>query len=331
MPVEGIIYRGYACRQQLFLQGRVSRYRRIGNNPDATPWEQLTDTIKRISTTRIPDVLCEIRILDKIYRERTNTAGYFTLETTWQSGDFPEVSSWLPVTIQCHVPKGYAMRESLLRGEVLFISHRQPFLVVSDIDDTLLITGVRSALYWKVLYNTFLRNLEQRRGIPGAPAFFQRLARLRENPDWQSFVFYVSSTPRTLYDFVIKWLEIHHFPQGPVLLKDFGLSTLSAHSTRRLGSKYAWIRFLLTFFETTTFVLVGDSGERDFYLYRRLAREHPGRVRAILIRKVPSLRRPEKLLDDIQELRKELPVCFFRYYKDARIWVQKELVEKDLE
>jgi phosphatidate phosphatase APP1 len=324
--IDAITYRGYASRDKFFIQGRISRYKLIKNNPEASPLEQLSDTLKRIFNTRIPQVTCEISLFQHTFFAVSNSAGYFTLEMDWPAADFPENSCWIKVDIRIIPPREYFLENEVIEGEILFISGNQKFIVISDIDDTLLLTGVRSLFYWKVLYNTFLKNLEQRRGIPGAPAFFQRLSQLKDAKEWQTFVFYVSSTPRTLYDFVLIWLAQNHFPKGPILLKDFGLSTLDKGSLR-FSSKIAWIRQIMVLFPDIPFVLVGDSGEKDFFLYQKLAREFPDRVKAILIREIPSFWRKNKLIHAINAFGREVPICLFKNYKEARIWVRKNIPE----
>ena len=325
--IYGSTFRGYASQDKLFIQGRISRYRYIKNNPEASPLEHLLDTIKRIFNTRIPDIPCEISVLNHIFLTTTNSAGYFTLEINWPSPFYPSCSCWLNVAIEVKPILDFYIEKSTLTGEILFISNKQKFIVISDIDDTLLLTGVKSMFYWKVLYNTFLKNMEQRRGIPGAPAFFQRLTQLKNQADWQTFVFYVSSTPRTLYDFVLTWLDRCHFPKGPILLKDFGLSTLDKGASQRFKSKLAWIKHVMSFFPTIPFVLVGDSGEKDFFLYQKLAEEYPTMVKAILIRDIPFLRSKNKLVQAMDDFKNDVPLCLFKDYKEARIWVQNYLPE----
>lgn len=324
--IQAASFRGYASQDKLFIQGRISRYRLIKNNPEASAWEQLSDTIKRIFNTRVPDVTCKISLLKDTFFTVSNSAGYFTLETDWPSPDFPDHSCWLNADITIFPPDEYTIENQCIKGEILFVSKNQKFIVISDIDDTLLLTGVRSLFYWKVLYNTFLKNLEQRRGIPGAPAFFQRLSQLKDQKDWQTFVFYVSSTPRTLYDFVLTWLTRCHFPKGPILLKDFGLSTLDK-GANRFKSKIAWIKHVMSVFPTIPFVLVGDSGEKDFFLYQKLAKEYPDKVKAILIRDIPLVWGKNKLLHEMDKFKSEIPFCLFKDYKEARIWVQKNITE----
>ena len=323
----GTTFRGYASQDKLFIQGRISRYRHIKNNPEASPLEHLFDTVKRIFNTRIPDIPCEISVLNHTFLTTSNSAGYFTLEINWPSTFYPSCSCGLNVAVEIKPPSDFYIEQSTLTGEILFISNKQKFIVISDIDDTLLLTGVKSLFYWKVLYNTFLKNLEQRRGIPGAPAFFQRLTQLKEHHDWQTFVFYISSTPRTLYDFVLTWLDRCHFPKGPILLKDFGLSTLDKGASQRFKSKMAWIKHVMSFFPTIPFVLVGDSGEKDFFLYQKLAKEYPDMVKAILIRDIPFLRSKDKLVKAMDDFKNDVPLCLFKDYKEARIWVQKNIPE----
>ena len=83
----------------------------------------------------------------------------------------------------------------------------------------------------------------------------------------------------------------------------------------------------MSFFPTIPFVLVGDSGEKDFFLYQKLAKEYPDMVKAILIRDIPLVWEKNKLLREMDKFKSEIPFCLFKDYKEARIWVQKNITE----
>jgi phosphatidate phosphatase APP1 len=71
-------------------------------------------------------------------------------------------------------------------------------------------------------------------------------------------------------------------PKGPLLLRRIGWLAPRPN----VAHKAQAIAELLDAYPTLSFLLIGDSGERDLALYLDAARSHPGRVPAILIRNV---------------------------------------------
>ena len=86
------------------------------------------------------------------------------------------------------------------------------FGIVSDVDDTVLQTGVQRL--GQMLRQTFTGSALTRTSFPGAPELYRDLAGAA-NP-----VFYVSSSPWNLHAFLIAFLRHQRLPLGPVLLRD---------------------------------------------------------------------------------------------------------------
>ena len=78
------------------------------------------------------------------------------------------------------------------------------FGVVSDIDDTILETGVQQA--GRMLRQTFTGSALTRSPFPGAAELYRDLAAV-DNP-----VFYVSSSPWNLHAFLLAFLEHRRLP-----------------------------------------------------------------------------------------------------------------------
>jgi phosphatidate phosphatase APP1 len=132
---------------------------------------------------------------------------------------------------------------------------------------------------WIVVRN----NAHTRLPFEGVAALYEALKRGPEdgvdNP-----IFYVSSSPWNLYDLLEDFLDVHGVPAGPLFLKDWSPTNLGKHQDHKIGI----IRTLMGTYPELPFVLMGDSGEEDPEIYHQAVREHPGRVRAILIRDVTT-------------------------------------------
>jgi phosphatidate phosphatase APP1 len=165
-------------------------------------------------------------------------------------------------------------------------------LVVSDIDDTVLITGVKERL--KMVGRTLIGDPTDREVVDGMPKLLAGLAgpgSSGSGPDGPGSapVFYVSTSPWNLYQRLTDTLAYHDVPPGPMLLSDWGFGSKQMLVRPALEYKVETISGVFADFPDRQFVLVGDSGQHDLDAYLALAEAFPGRVRAILIREVPGL------------------------------------------
>jgi phosphatidate phosphatase APP1 len=147
------------------------------------------------------------------------------------------------------------------------------FGVISDVDDTIVETGVQRV--GTMLRNTFTRSALTRTPFPGVAELYRDLAADGANP-----FFYISSSPWNLHDFLVAFLRHRDFPLGPLLLRDL-LGTRQGRAR-----KHERIEEVLALHPGLRFVLVGDSGEHDPEVYADVVRAHPGRVLAVYIREV---------------------------------------------
>ena len=150
--------------------------------------------------------------------------------------------------------------------------------VVSDIDDTIKHTQVRQRR--EMLLNTFAREFT---AVPGMAPWYQRIARTGADVAFH----YLSGSPLQLMPPLGVFLRSAGFPVGSVHLRAVSFNPtalLDDEATSR--HKQAEVRQLLADHPRRHFVLIGDSGERDPETYGAIAREHPSRIAAVLIRDV---------------------------------------------
>ena len=101
-------------------------------------------------------------------------------------------------------------------------------------------------------------------------------------------LFYVSSSPWNLYDLLTDFFEINEIPEGPVILKDYGFTHKKIFTESHLIHKPKAIRNILNTYPKLPFILIGDSGQHDPEIYAGIAKEFPGRIKAIYIRDVTA-------------------------------------------
>jgi phosphatidate phosphatase APP1 len=158
-------------------------------------------------------------------------------------------------------------------GRAQVLSDDAPFLVVTDLDDTLAVSNVQSLP--RLARAALLEDERTQPAVEGMPALFRCLA--EGNAPAPGFAV-VSGSPLEYGPRVEAFLAARGFPFAALALRHLGSGTMS-------GYKEPAIRALLSRFPQRL-VLVGDSGERDPEVYATIRREHPDRVAAILIHDV---------------------------------------------
>lgn len=158
--------------------------------------------------------------------------------------------------------------------------------LVSDIDDTIKVTEVPGDKD-VVLKNTFCRDFV---AVSGMSEKYRSLSDVAFH--------YVSGGPWQLYPPLSEFLNAQGFPAGTFHLNYFPKNFLSDDTRsllkdticgslgRTYNHKVEQITLLMNRFPQREFILVGDSGELDVEVYRRMRELFGGRVREIWIRDV---------------------------------------------
>jgi len=170
--------------------------------------------------------------------------------------------------------------------------------VISDIDDTVKITNVADRR--ELLRNTLLREFA---AVPGMADVFR---------GWHAAgtaFHYVSASPWQLSPCLSGFLDAAGLPAGSMHLKLFGLkdSTPLRRLPSRKRSKRRVIEQIMADFPRRTFLLVGDSGERDPEVYAAVAKRRPGQVAGIAIRLVESRTPARRVRARLESLARKLP------------------------
>ena len=164
-------------------------------------------------------------------------------------------------------------------GRVLVPDPRGGTAIVSDIDDTIMKTGLTQG--WTALGRTLFRDVADRKPVLGMSTLYAGLARGDGTQRTVPF-FYVSTGSWNLYDYLVAFTNLHRFPRGPLFLTDWGPTSDRLMRDGR-EHKRATIRALLEGNPDYTFVLIGDVGQGDPETYELMAREYPGRISAIFL------------------------------------------------
>ena len=227
-------------------------------------------TLQHFMTRELPAVPLTVRVGGTSVGTETDAEGYFLVRVPTTPGEL--TAPWSTGSVELREDYRGVTRPRTEQVEVRVPARGARFGIVSDVDDTILQTGVQRV--GRMLVQTFTGSSLTRTPFPGAAELYRDLA-AGVNP-----VFYVSSSPWNLHAFLVAFLRHHGFPLGPVLLRDL-LGTWAGRE-----QKHDRIREVLELHPDLSFVLVGDSGEHDPEVYADIVREHPGRILAVYIREV---------------------------------------------
>lgn len=164
-------------------------------------------------------------------------------------------------------------------AEVLVVEPGTKVGIVSDIDDTVMITWLPRALI--AAYNSWFLRTNARKPVPGMAQFY---AELREKYP-QAPVFYLSTGAWNTFPALENFLLHHGFPKGPMLLTDWG-PTQNKMFRSGQEHKKVQLRNLIIDFPDIQWILIGDDGQHDPLIYTHVAAEHPNRVKAIALREL---------------------------------------------
>lgn len=151
--------------------------------------------------------------------------------------------------------------------------------LISDVDDTIVVTWLpRMAL---AAWNSFVRRTNTRQPVPGMAEFYERL--LKDHPN--APVFYLSTGAWNTLPAMQEFIKDHRLPTGPLLMTDWGPTPTGLFRSGQEHKK-TQLRNLIIMFPKIRWILVGDDGQHDPYIYGELAREHPRRVAGIALREL---------------------------------------------
>ena len=272
-----IVYRGFATRLsagwQGSISGRVLRYKQPSLPGTSTLWNNLRDSYSRFATDELANVTVRGCVGSDQAEGVTDEEGYFRLD--FNIHETTESGTTIPVDITL---PGFTTLKIDGDPVINLPAATAQFGVISDIDDTLLITNATSLK--RMMRLTLLESATTRIAFDGVAEFYQALHE-GGNP-----FFYVSSSPWNLYEFLTDFMRLNKIVPGPMMLRDFGIDETKLIAGSHQQHKLEQIRSIMDLYPTLPFILCGDSGQDDPEIYATITDEYPDQIRAIYIRDV---------------------------------------------
>ncbi|PTX14954.1 phosphatidate phosphatase APP1 [Pontibacter mucosus] len=300
-PLQIVTYRSYGTPDRLYVKGRVLVDKGIRQSEETdTTWENLLNMYRRFESDEIPNARVQLCLQNQLHEITTDVEGYFVLnlkpETPLHLQDI-----WHPIDVELIEAPVHRFEPGITEtAYVLVPPPDAEYGIISDIDDTIVRTGATSLL--QTGRSVLLNNAHSRIPFHGVSQFYKTL-QLGRNGKRNNPFFYVSSSPWNNYDLLYHFLELNEIPQGPLLLRDFGIDETKLGHSDHMSHKYKEIENILITYPHLDFILIGDSGQQDAPIYHEVVKNHPGRIMAIYIRDVNIAKRTQAVTKIADELK----------------------------
>ena len=294
-PLQIVIFQSYGTDTHFYMRGRALEDETI-NLEQKGLLGLFINSWKRFETDEIKHTELKISLPDKtVLKTITDDHGYFKIDVQLKNlNAMANDEGWLKIEASYNDVniKRSIQNENRFPGELLIPCPKADFGVISDIDDTIIHTGVVSTLKWKVLLNSIFKNAASRIPLEGAADFYHKLHR-GTSGDNANPIFYVSHSPWNLYRYLEFFLKQNTFPKGPILLRSF--KDIFKKKSGDQPQKHIEIVNILKTYPHLKFILIGDSGEHDADIYIAIAQTFPSQVAAIYLRSVSHKKKMQRV------------------------------------
>ncbi|MEM7489727.1 MAG: phosphatase domain-containing protein [Pseudomonadota bacterium] len=254
-------YLGYATPEGVVLRGRVlSHLRRATPDPEQSKWAN----VRQMANLFITDEVQGVTVTGGGATALSDAEGYVRLTVP---GDFDPGWATIDVAIEGQDPVPCHAR---IPGPAA------DYMMISDIDDTMIQTGAHSLA--KNLWTTFTGTALTRQAHDDAIALMEAMAKGGTNP-----IFYVSSSPWNIHHFLEELFQHEGVPRGPMFLRDLGITEEGVGASHGTHKGRA-IDAILAANPDLPAYLMGDSGQKDAFVYRDAIARHPGRIKGVALR-----------------------------------------------
>lgn len=166
-------------------------------------------------------------------------------------------------------------------ARILIVAPDTTFGIVSDIDDTVMVTALPRPLL--ALWNTLVLSERARTPTPGMAVLLDRL--IDKHPE--APILYLSTGPWNVAPALARFLERNLYPKGVLLLTDWG-PTRQRWFRSGQEHKNKNLQRLAAEFPDIQWLLVGDDGQHDPEIYANFARSHAAQTAVIAIRELST-------------------------------------------
>lgn len=151
-----------------------------------------------------------------------------------------------------------------------------PTIVISDIDDTILVSKTHT--FFSKLWLMLFRPVSKRNFVEETEQAYRKL-------DEAGYPFiYVSASELNLFSTISNFLRHKELPTGPIYLRPHRQWRKLWKRTSRPEYKNERIQKVVDHFPGVRFILFGDDSQNDPGVFKTITENNPGRIRGVFIR-----------------------------------------------
>ncbi len=278
------VYTSFITRTHLYVKGRILKDSPLLIKPTHGIFSSLIYMVIRAFSREIKFLPVQCVISDVTYDVMTDDEGYFEI---YENIEAQNLKAGI-----IEISANYKRRSNKIDAPIDDLSSEVPIGIISDIDDTIMVTGVKSFFKIKVILNTLFLNPFRRKPIEAAADAFHLISNQVEG---KGPVIYLSNSPWNLFVYLNTFLEFNGFPEGRLILRDMGWQLLRSKTIAQ-RNKFIEVEKLLIAFSDTNFILIGDTGELDFDIYKMIEEKYPERIEQVILNRAGN-RKKEKMLE----------------------------------
>lgn len=304
------VYHGYGHENKLTIFGHVFKLSPFPRKQYRQSFLRNTLALLRLFFVKpFPGVEVQLEWKGKTFPAKTDADGFFKFD--WED-EAPFEKGWFPVKVYA-VQNGRMITGSIGR---IYIPYPTQFVIISDIDDTFLIS--HSANMRKRLQVLFTQNARTRKPFEGVVRHYQLLAKTNTTDEAPNPFFFVSSSEWNLYEYILEFTAVNRVPKGIFLLSRLKrFSELLKTGQNHHGTKFTRIVRIMQAFPNQRVILLGDSSQQDPYIYESIVKHYPKQVYAVYIRDVFE-RNYEKVREVLNRIEVAgVPCLLFKQSEDA--------------
>jgi len=201
-------------------------------------------------------------------------------------------------------------REMEQEYPVVWKQQNTNFIVVSDIDDTILIS--KSKRFWSKLRLLLFRSAKGRKAVTSTQQAFDYLGT-------SHFQFaYVSGSEANLFHLISSFFLLNKIPIGPLFLKPFTAWKELFNNPNRANYKLRQFEKIMDFYVRQQLILFGDDSQQDYAVFKKLVQYYPSRIRAIYIRKSGLSKQLNHLSATSSLSKSKIPVYYYENFQSIQ-------------
>lgn len=239
----------------------------------------------------------------------TDSFGSFSVFTSHQTPGVVQVSAsegGHPLTIMQNYPVEFPNADS-------------PFDIISDIDDTIIVSHTASFLQ-RIRTILFKLPLE-RKAIKYAQQLFEAFEKQNAR------LYYVSKSESNLFALIAAIIDANRLPKGVMILTPYLSIRQLFKNKKGFNFKADNIRFILENTGSKKYILLGDDTQKDMEVYAQIIKDHPERILKVYIRRTKS--KSTAAQNSLWQKLKATGVPTLYFDRDAEIDIKSELIKLD--